>query len=311
MKVFLDKEFLQKFEVGFDDINQIDSILKDLFTAYPELELYINIKIEQIEDVEKLKNESKILNQYFSNNTNGLNTIEDNDIEKSILDFSLFFISSIESKSWYKEAQEHGILCFTIDNYRNEIASIIDKYHYRIDLSENEFYWDKLRFVKSREKITITDNYVLSDKSNQKISENIIPLLKEIASNIRNRLNVRIFTIAQESRDDINHAEKILDRKITSIKETLNQCLLYIFNTTRYTYFDFHDRLILTEYQLVECGKGFNLIPHKPSNSQISSFTIFDKCTYKRMKNLARAILNCENHLNKPNAFYITKYPLE
>jgi len=36
---------------------------------------------------------------------------------------------------------------------------------------------------------------------------------------------------------------------------------------------------------MFDSGKGFNLIPHKPSNSQIIVESIFSLYTYKRMKN--------------------------
>ena len=38
----------------------------------------------------------------------------------------------------------------------------------------------------------------------------------------------------------------------------------------------------------MECGKGFNIIPAKPSNSQIISRTIFEKYTYNRLNRIQK-----------------------
>ncbi len=71
----------------------------------------------------------------------------------------------------------------------------------------------------------------------------------------------------------------------------------------------FHDRMILSNFQIVESGKGFNLIPHKESNSMITSSTIFDLFTYKRMKNLQRKHQKYyENLRNKDSPYSLNFY---
>lgn len=47
-----------------------------------------------------------------------------------------------------------------------------------------------------------------------------------------------------------------------------------------------HDRVIATNFSLMDAGLGFNLLPYKTTNSQIISETIFDKYTYRRLNSL-------------------------
>ena len=73
--------------------------------------------------------------------------------------------------------------------------------------------------------------------------------------------------------------------------------------------YDFHDRIIQTNFSLTECGKGFNLKQSKPSNSQITSETIFDIYTYKRLKNHCKMQKEYINKLKEMNTLRFKMYP--
>lgn len=73
---------------------------------------------------------------------------------------------------------------------------------------------------------------------------------------------------------------------------------------------DLHDRLILTNFSILESGKGFNLMPHRPSNSQIISETIFDKYTYKRLGNIKKLQKEYRNKLYKVDTLEFKGYPI-
>ena len=49
--------------------------------------------------------------------------------------------------------------------------------------------------------------------------------------------------------------------------------------------FEFHDRLIYTNYSMTKSGKGFNLNNIKLINSEVITSSIFNKKTYKKYLN--------------------------
>ena len=73
--------------------------------------------------------------------------------------------------------------------------------------------------------------------------------------------------------------------------------------------FDFHDRIIQTNYSLTECGKGFNLSHSKKSNSQIISESIFDKYTYNRLKNHRKMQADYFKKLDSTETLKFKMYP--
>ena len=88
-------------------------------------------------------------------------------------------ILSEKDKDWFNEAEHNGALCFTLENYQEKIERLLEEGTVRIDLFDKFPGWESLKFhnLFPFNEIVISDGYILSDKSGQKIEDNIIPLL--------------------------------------------------------------------------------------------------------------------------------------
>ncbi|WP_395052676.1 hypothetical protein [Flavobacterium sp.] len=306
MKVYLDTAFLEAFENDIDTNNQSYKIVFDILTKYPQVKIYSAISDETHENPYSIKNKFQTLAGYYAA---GDHIIEIENIEQTLLsnqfDADLIFMRN--EKPWFTDAQKNGVLCFSFDNYKDKISKILDDYHYKIDLTDQEysFNWGKLKFLNPLNHLIIGDNYILIDAINRKKEENLFKLLQEIKHCNNDDFSIDIYTIVQEDKHDKNYSLNQLENKVIPLR---NICSTNIINIISVKPIDFHDRVIISNFQLIECGKGFNLIPHKPSNSQIISSTIFELYTYKRMLNLKKAYSNHYEKMKTNNPYFTTIY---
>src|SRR5690606_1050875 len=148
---------------------------------YPEVEWYINCDINSPEELEELKRENLFI-AYGATHfpPQPIKSIENHFFENLPCEQTLIFCQNQED--WFIEATKKGALCFSFESYQQEIESIIKKCHYKIDLSESFNGWNSLSAISEIpfNKIIINDAYILTDKDNQKIKDNIVPLFKTI-----------------------------------------------------------------------------------------------------------------------------------
>ena len=141
-----------------------------LFCEYGEKAVYMNIKINSLEDLTSLKNENEIFALICSNDKPPVpvDSLKDHLFDNSSFQQSIIFMN--EEKEWFKEAINKGALCFSYDNYINEIQNIINHLHFKIDLSEDFSGWEFLQKfnIINFNNLIISDGYILSDKNNQK-----------------------------------------------------------------------------------------------------------------------------------------------
>lgn len=290
MELYIEKEFLDNFYTNFSNEPE-ELIFSDILKRYGDKIVYMDYVANSIEELEALKKE----NEYFAyailySSMNKVVNLKNHVLSKSSFEQTLIFMN--EDENWLSEASEKGALCFTYKNFKTKIKEIKEKLHFKIDLSEKPFGgWG---FLSSYEylnfnHLTITDGYILSDKSNQKLDNNLIPILNSFLSKERKNIKIDILTIDLKplSSADKHKEEKAKERCETIIKKVSNVIsnLTIIMNDPFVNKYDFHDRIIQTNFSLLECGKGFNLSRSKLSNSQIISETIFEYHTYKRLKN--------------------------
>jgi hypothetical protein len=294
MEIYIEKEFLDNFYLEFDEDSHSPSqmILANILRDYAEVEWLIDCTIESLEDFEKLKND----NPFFAARALilgpvSINSIKDHFFEKSICRQTLIFTQNTEN--WFSEAENKGALCFSFESYQTKIETLVDSCHFKIDLSEQFQGWKVFSNLKNMpfNKIIINDAYILTDQDTQRMDRNLFPLIKNIID-IRNKtpIGIEIFTKNLNppqpgTFDQIKiMAEKRFNR-LNSVFANYDLKFKIISNTLQKGRYDFHDRLIYLNFMIIDSPKGFNLEPHKKSNSQISAETIFDKYTYNRLRN--------------------------
>lgn len=294
MELYIEKEFLDNFYLEFEEVNASPSqkIVATILRDYAEVEWLIDCPIESPTDFDKLKKE----NPFFAARSLILGplsiiSIKDHFFEKSACKQTLIFSQNTEN--WFPDAENKGALCFSHENYQTKIKTLIDSCHFKIDLSENFQGWAVFSNLKNMpcNKIIINDSYILTDKDTQKMDLNLFPLIKNIID-IRNKIPIQIEIFTNNlnppqpgTYDQIKTlAEKRFNR-LNSVFANYDLKFKIISNTLQKGKYDFHDRLIYLNFMIIDSPKGFNLEPHKKSNSQISAETIFDKYSYNRLRN--------------------------
>ena len=311
MEVYIDKEFLDNFYLDFDD-KDIQKKIKKLLINYGSKQVFIECSES---DFISMDNENEIFSNILSSGTTMIpvESIKKHLFNKSNFEQTLVFTN--KKLDWFKAAENEGAICFSFDDYQARIQIIVDSLHFKIDLSEGFPGWDFASVFKKIKfnKISISDAYILTDNSNNKISKNIIPLLKKLIDFNSNRLNVNVFTKYFNSLQP-NEASK--NEKICSIYNLFNRTFAnsnvkfkIISTDFPQTGFEWHDRYIATNFSITDCGKGFNLMPFTPSDSQIISETIFDYYTYKRLKNLMSYQSKYISKLNRMETLSFKMFP--
>lgn len=316
MELYIEKDFLDDFYISVDTDNPTppQEILINIFKNYGEVAKFIEISIDTFEDFESLKYENK----YFAYLCEYHPPISIENIKEHFFKYSKCeqtIILTQQPQQWFEEAESRGALCLSFNDYESRIESIINKCTIKIDLSDHFVGWNKLNELKSipNNELFISDPYVLKDSSNQKIDRNLIPLLKTLFNNSRSTI-VKIltsnFAVRIETPDNILENVMYIHSKLNRVfaNKSVKFKVISTHKSSGYR-FDFHDRIIISNFYKIESGKGFNLIPFKQSDSILSAETVFDKFTYNRMKNLRKKYIGLEDHLKKHESYHFRYYP--
>ncbi|MBL7471386.1 hypothetical protein [Robertkochia sediminum] len=316
MRLLFEKEFLDQFYLDLNEENpsQGQAILLRIIKVYPELEWGIDASIESPRDLEALYQENPLLRllgvQYPPSPYTDLKT----EFERSEACRQLL-IFAVKEHDWFSKAREQGALCFTSENYDQLLMQIVQKTSLRFDLFE-PFAWSAFKNFADIpfKEIIVADNYIVSDKSGQKVDDNLVPMLQELLSKKESTpCSVAIYTkdfnpIREEPEKVKEKAKKVHSKLNRVFARHRSKFKLYSTDKTNFNT-QIHDRQLLTNYFMAESGVGFNLIPHKPSNSEIKCDSIFDLYTYKRMKRLFRMFDEFNNYQQKRETLQFVSYP--
>src|SRR5690554_6848840 len=167
LNLYIEKEFLDNFYLVYDEkrASRVQTIVYEMLIDYPESKWFLNCEIDSIEQLEELKKNNPLIGSKAANNfpPNPVKSIMGAVLNQSENETSIVFMS--EEQDWFDQAERQGVLCFSFGNYENKISEIIETYHYKIDLSEKDFNWRKIKFISTLNQIKINDNYILVDKA--------------------------------------------------------------------------------------------------------------------------------------------------
>ena len=176
-------------------------------------------------------------------------------------------------------------------------------------------HWSKIRtFFKPMKDVVIFDKYILGDKSNQKLVDNIFPLLENIMANRLSSFPYNITIITEKSQYD----NFCIKQRHQAICEYLNSKSItnYNLNIIKYkkdlgsgSIEGLHSRFILSNYFHLKCDDSLNFFK---SNGQINNdadvrvnFVLNDlqsKFFFKELKDIKTYLEKVENNPNHPDA---------
>lgn len=290
MELYIEKEFLDNFYKNFDMAiaSRSQKVIASILSEYVEVKWFIDCDIDTFEQLDSLKKS----NPFFSARVNysspiPVNSIKEHFFEKSTCKQTLIFTQNEEE--WFEKAKIKGALCFSYKNYQIKIENIIAKCHFKIDLSEQFAGWENnlkvLQQLLPLNKIIINDSYLL-DKP-KLYESNVYPLIRAISNN---KKTIKFFFTDICNKPDFFKTDIIYK----SLKEKYQTSELKIIHNNPDN-LKSHDRLLYSNFYIIDCAIGFNFNSTIKSNSQIIIESIFEKYTYNRIRNHLRAM---EKHIH-------------
>lgn len=191
-----------------------------------------------------------------------------------------------------------------------------------VDETDDEIFnsWSDLKFISGfpNNSIVIADKYILSDKSQGKLKDNLFPLLEQlIPSAYKGELSIAILSehiLSHEKCSDKERAIKIhslLNRHFAKYKHLKIKFSILKFDK----YFNsgkqpkIHDRHIYTNYFTVKCGIGFDLFNKTERKIEDSEVSIRFNFQPRQMKTLPvklnglKVYVNNMKNMDKMDAF--------
>jgi hypothetical protein len=281
MELFIEKEFLEDFEIDFDQ-NPIKEIVKEIITSYGDKRVYINYNQNNFAVL-------KVEYEFFALICNTTVPLPVESIETSVKKSNCLqtLVFTKKEESWHKEMESKGAWCFSFDNYQTKIKSLIDKLHIKVDLSIPFNNWNTLDFSTIPfNSVQITDGYILKDEKN--IKENLIPLIASFVNLEKEKITIDLlvkemgFKMATEEKKK-EFAKKQHGKLNSKFSKLIN---LKIYLSNLISDIDLHDRTVVTNFSILDSGVGFSIVNKKISNSQMTSSSIFEKYTYDRLRRL-------------------------
>ena len=302
MELYIEKEFLDNFYLEFDESSASSSqkIVATILKEYAEVEWFIDCKTETLEQIETLKAENPFFHaRTVYSSPISVNSVKDYFFEKSKCDQTLIFTQY--KGDWFNEAERRGALCFSYENYQQKIENIVQKCHFKIDLSEKFKGWGtslkNIQELMPLNKIIVNDSYLLDKPEFYK--NNVYPLIK---------------VISEEKSTTKHFYTDILNKRVPFKTNIIYNLLKEKYPTSEIKIMhnnvdnlNSHDRLLYSNHYIIDCAIGFNFNQHLISNSQIIIETIFEKYTYNRLRNHLKKM---ENHFQnlltdkRLNAYY-------
>ena len=226
----MDKEFIDNFFINYSKENIYHVDLQKFFKKLKGYRLVMNYN--NLDEFEKGVLENPFLEMLINEFAPEINFVPDlmdklTNIDFYIVDnypFKLFFVEGSE-KTNTKASLNFGyefISSSEIDKkWKNYYSERNDK---KMKVTKNKKYPEELRF-DSYEKlknfshplnsIIIIDRYVLiNSKGTQEITDNLIPLLKNLINNIPEKLNIELMILTRKFDTDLISTWKFLMKKI-------------------------------------------------------------------------------------------------
>lgn len=310
MRIFLDKEFVRNFwSVSWNKEVVLEHFRTQFLRNTKDAIIFTNYS--SLDEISENDEDTFFLEELFE----GVPKMEFNInlADKDVLaehsnegGFKMFFIEQDEKLNGQleKELGYEFVSSYTINekwerHYRNR--SVIKTLSLPPDKNDPDIFndWSDLEFVSEspNNSILLIDKYILSDKSNNRLKNNLFPLLKSILpKNAETPLYLTIIAgevLSENSRVPvtIERAEKVY-RQIHSFLAQYKypKVFLTIINNDKMFYpgeLDMHDRVIYTNSYYLKSTKGWDLFingKRKIVNSTVEVFFNFQRFQMKELR---------------------------
>ncbi|MDA3904960.1 MAG: hypothetical protein PF484_02680 [Bacteroidales bacterium] len=311
MELFLDKNFLNNFYVIYDDKNiyhedicaffkrlrnyklitnysSFDELMFDAEESNPMIHYFIETKVPEIFFNQNLSKDVVKELFYYSGSPIKILFIEDDNKLPELYGFKSISSSNIKEKwmPFYKGRN---------DDY-NSIKTTKNKNLERYERFEK--WEDFLNFAHPLHSIVISDRYILTNNTNQKVENNLFPLLRNLINPSKNESHIDIMIITHKINTNIEY-----NRVNSFIKDSLklkNYHLSIVRDSPAHK--SEHFRRIYTNYFSIHIENSLNIFKDNGSyidkNNDITFRFLFNDKNQRFFLKEAKDINNWLSKLN-------------
>jgi hypothetical protein len=294
MEIYLDKNFIRNYWGISGEKEVMDSFEKNFLRNLNKCTIICNY--QSLEEVMAQEEDSVLFDLILETGSPEIIFLPDMTKEECLEsnltsgDAKLFFVELEEQKIKQLE-EEYGYRIISTGNLMEKWSEFI-----RYELIDKSFAeppnpeepdvfngWEDLKFIKSfpSNSIVLVDKYLLSDKKNSRLKNNLIPLLHNlIPEKFKGELSVVILSqelLKNERKlSDLEKAKKIhqmLNREFAKYKHLT---LKFVIVNHDKSFHDkqqpvLHDRYVYTNYFTIKSGSGFDLMDDQKNRKVVDS----------------------------------------
>lgn len=285
-EIIIDKSFLDKFITIYDPDNELHSDFKSFLKKVRDFDLIINYPDQQEFEKAIINNpildlitDTKSFERKFSENLlTDMYSIEFYDNSSPIKIFMVELSSEECSQLSQKFGYEYLSTYNMSDRWKTYSSTRND---WKMKVTQNNSIadelkfdsWEKLsKFCHPLHSILILDRYILANKTNQQIKDNLFPLLKELTRLSCKEYVLNLTIITEKLYTSIENVHEVVKSFIENVLK-LNCNLNIIINDRSFNPLDFedlHPRRIFTNYFTINPDNSFNFFK---SNKRVNANT--------------------------------------
>jgi len=319
MEVYLDKNFVRNYWGVSVDKSILNAFENNFLKQLKKCTVICNY--ENLEEIQSSEDDSVLFDLILESGHPDIVFLPDLTSDENLIscmsngDTKLFFVEIDEEKITELE-KEYGYRIITTNTLEKKWHGFIQFEQVEksvaepVEESDDDIFnkWEDLSFIKlfPTNSIVFVDKYILSDKKNSRLKNNLIPLLHNlIPETYTGELSIVILSemFLSDDKKLIDQAKaqrihQILNRKFAKYKNVKLKFTIVSHNKSFYAGNQpvIHDRYIYTNYFTLTSGSGFDLFNDNGDRKIINSNVVIDFNFRKHRLKTLPAILEGLRH---------------